>query len=157
VSAKKGSPKYSITFSVWQLAIFIVIFAAVGSYVVRMSSAAPHNNNGNGSNKSSGTISLIPPTTPDGQAHFGGNVNFTASTSATAYPWVQVQCSQNGTMVYTQVHGFFATAYDYNQPFQLGPTQSWTSGGASCIARLYNTNNGALSEVLASTTFNALP
>jgi hypothetical protein len=87
-------------------------------------------------------------TVPDGV--FGG------STTATANPGdpgstVYAQCFQDGERVwgkYQVVDG------NHQATFQLGPTPSWTGGGATCTAdELAFTKNGRW-RVVASTTFD---
>ena len=83
----------------------------------------------------SGTIKLVPlsPST-DGLLHYGQQVTFDVYTSATAYPWVLLECTQNGSLVYRHQNGIFPTSL--MQVFTLGLTPAWTSGAADCTAYL---------------------
>jgi hypothetical protein len=83
-----------------------------------------------------GTIDLVVLTSPgDGQPHVGYKVTFNVSTSATIYPWVTLDCYQNGTLVYHGSNGIFATSL--NEVFTLA-SNSWKSGAANCTAYLQN-------------------
>ncbi len=83
----------------------------------------------------SGTIKLVPLTpSTDGLLHYGQQVTFDVYTSATAYPWVLLECSQNGSLVYRYSKGIFPTSL--SQIFTLGPTPAWTGGAADCTAYL---------------------
>jgi hypothetical protein len=109
---------------------------------------------GSGNTTSNGTIvlDLVKDNNNDGVPSFGDVVTFTVQTTATAYPWVTVKCSQNGTVVYQQSNAMYLTA----SAFTLGPTPMWQGGAASCTASLENwdnySKNGSIVE-LASMTF----
>lgn len=81
----------------------------------------------------------------------GGQVTFAVSTSRTDRPWVSVACYQSRALVYKQYHGMFAGYYT-DPVFTLGPTPSWTSGGASCVGTLLYFSNGR-EHTLATTSF----
>ena len=102
------------------------------------------------------TIALVTPESIDGVANFGEHVTFDVQTSATDYPWVTVQCSQNGATVYQQSLAMFIG----EKTFTLGPTPSWSGGAAACVATLENwdsySNRGRIAA-LASTTFDVQP
>jgi hypothetical protein len=90
---------------------------------------------GGGNTTATGTIALVPLTSStDGLLHYRDKVTF--AVSGTTYPWVVAKCYQNGTLVYEQANGIFATSL--NQVFTLGPTPSWTGGAADCTAALQN-------------------
>jgi hypothetical protein len=83
----------------------------------------------------SGTIKLVPlNASTDGVLHYGQQVTFDVYTSSTAYPWVLLECSQNGSLVYQYSKGIFPTSL--GQIFTLGPTPAWTGGAADCTAKL---------------------
>ena len=81
----------------------------------------------------------------------GDRVTFNVSTTATASPWVNVNCYQGGTFVYGEWHGFFAS-YLYGQTYTLGPTRMWQSGGADCTADLVS-KEGNRDKILGSIGF----
>ncbi len=103
------------------------------------------------------TISLVIPgaaaTSGSSSPSFGQQVTFAESTTATAYPWVDTKCSQNGQVVYEQFAGFYAS-YSGSQMFTLGPTQMWSGGAASCTAALVSYDKNGNPRTLATTSFN---
>ena len=107
--------------------------------------------NGNGARGGdAGSTIVLDQTDP----HFGDQVTFTISTSV-AKPWVRARCYQGGSLVYEQWHGMYPD-YLWDPVFTLGPTPSWTSGGASCMADMLDRSRRK-DVVLASTTFDVLP
>jgi hypothetical protein len=86
-----------------------------------------------------GTISLVLLNSTDGQAHFGQDVTFNVSTTATTKPWVSVRCYQGGTLVEKDSNGMFAGSLD--EIFTLGGSPAWQSGDADCTATLENWDN----------------
>jgi hypothetical protein len=110
---------------------------------------------GKGTSRSGSSIELAPlaQALAEGAGPtFGDRVTFLVSTGRTDYPWVQNRCWQNGTLVLEQWHGFF-DGYMFGQTFTLGPTNRWTSGAASCEARLISQDNGR-NHTLASVTYS---
>jgi hypothetical protein len=86
-------------------------------------------------------------TVPDG--------NYGDTTVATVNPggdvWVRARCFQ-GSLVYEQ----YVKANGANQAtLTLGPTPSWSSGDATCIAQEGTFGKTNRWKVLAETTFNA--
>lgn len=88
-------------------------------------------------------------------------VTFDVSTTATQYPWVTVDCYENGAWVYHASNGIFPTSL--NQVFTLA-SNTWMSGPADCTAYLENwdsysknwdsySKNGK-TTTLASTSFH---
>lgn len=88
-------------------------------------------------------------TVPDGV--FGGSVTATVNPGGTD-TWARAFCYQNGQLVYGQYERVNA---DNQATFTLGPTPSWQSGDASCVAEELTKKSNGLWRVLASTTFNA--
>jgi hypothetical protein len=85
------------------------------------------------------------------QATYGDTITFDVSTTATAYPYVNLLCYQNGTLVAQGWAGFFDGALG-NGTFRLYSPQ-WTGGAADCTANLDMKSNNKW-KVLASTTFH---
>ena len=99
-----------------------------------------------------GTIKLVPLNpSPDGLVHYRQQVTFDVYTSATAYPWVLLECSQNGSLVYQYSKGIFPTSL--GQIFTLGPTPAWTGGDADCRASLQKWD-GRKKTTLATLNFH---
>ena len=81
----------------------------------------------------------------------GDTITFNVSTSA-SWPSVQLDCYQNGALLYTATRGFYAT-YMWSDNYQL-ESQYWTSGAANCTATLYNTNKNGSHTTLATKSFS---
>jgi hypothetical protein len=104
-----------------------------------------------GATSGGGSVSLVLLDPASTGPKFGDQVTFAVSTSYST-KWVAARCSQNGTLVYTENHGFFPD-YPWGQTYTLGPTSLWNGGAASCSAELY-TMSGTKKISLASTSFN---
>ncbi len=97
---------------------------------------------------------------PSNQAHYGNQVTFNIKTSASE-PWVSVVCSQNGRNVYGQYWGFWSgysvdaitNAMAAGGVFTLGPTALWSSGAASCTAKLSTFSKTGRESVLSTLPF----
>jgi hypothetical protein len=131
--------------------VVLVMAAMLGTVIANTAFAA----GGGGRKGVRGTIDLKLLESTDQRAHFGQKVTFTVWTNATDYPWVTVKCLQNGRLVYKQSNGIFPTSL--GQVFTLGPTPSWSGGGADCTATLEDwdsySRNGHIST-LASMGFH---
>jgi hypothetical protein len=78
---------------------------------------------------------------PAGPYNFGEQIYVT--TNAPIYPnnqgpWIELMCYQNGVLVASGDHAGFASGWYYNWPFNLGPTQSWSSGAADCTITVFH-------------------
>ena len=90
-----------------------------------------------GTGGGSGTISLVVLVpAPDGLLHFGQDVTFNVSTTATTQPWVTVRCYVGGTLVEKDSNAMFPGSLD--EIFTLGGSPLWQSGAADCTATLEN-------------------
>ena len=86
-------------------------------------------------------------------ANWSDSVTYTVSTSATLYPYVSTQCSQNWTLVLSTSAGFFPSyAWPSAQVVPLA-TDRWTGGAADCTAKLYSMDGGS-QTTLATITFH---
>jgi hypothetical protein len=95
----------------------------------------------------SGTFSLVLLNSTDGTPHWGQDVTFSVSSTAT-YSFVDLDCYQSGALVFHQGVGFYA-GYPFSQIFTL-KNWMWTAGAADCNATLYATNaDGSGYTVLA--------
>jgi hypothetical protein len=103
------------------------------------------------------TINLVALDSADGVAYFGQHVTFDVHTTATASPWVTLNCSQNGVQIYHQSLAMYLGTL-YSQTFTLA-SNGWTSGAADCIATLENWDDYSKGKItaLASTPFTVQP
>jgi hypothetical protein len=102
----------------------------------------------------SSTLQLVVMNSSDGQAHWNGQITFHVSTTATSRPYVQVDGSQNGAVVYSASAGYFP---DYPWPADQVMTLSstrWTGGAADCSARLYMVASGGKQRTLTTLNFH---
>jgi hypothetical protein len=67
--------------------------------------------------------------------HWGDTLTFSVSTAATTQPSVNVDCTQNGALVYRH-YGFYYGDPSPSQSFVL-QSAAWTGGAADCTATLY--------------------
>jgi len=81
----------------------------------------------------------------------GDTVTFNVSTTATTTPWVNVQCSQNGVVVYNGWKAFWVGSLDPTWNFILS-SAAWKSGAADCVATVDNNTRQGMKQ-LASTSF----
>jgi hypothetical protein len=133
-----------------RISLGIALAAAFLIVAVPAFAGKGHGGSGGTTGGTGGSVSLLPLYTHSGGPVIGDWVTFSVSTSA-AYPYVRVDCYQGSTLVLSQTKGFFP-AYPWGQNYQLGPTSSWTSGSASCVATLF-TSTSKGSTTLGSTTF----
>ena len=103
-------------------------------WVVEASGRKGHTQNTNSS------LSLVLLNSTDGQPHWGQQVTFTASTTATTQPFVQLSCYQAGVLVYSFSAGFYP-GYPWTQIYTL-KSNAWTGGPAGCTAMLYSADGG---------------
>jgi hypothetical protein len=95
---------------------------------------------GGGGTTGSSSLSLVLLNSTDGLPHYGQQVTFNVSTSATTEPYVRLDCYEGGVWVLSSSAGFFAS---YPWPWARNFTLSWDmwhSPGAEsdCTATLYN-------------------
>lgn len=107
---------------------------------------------GSGGSTTNGTISLVLLESTDGYAHYGQKVTFNVSTTATASPYVNLKCYQNGTLVGQSWEGFFEASID-DQIMVLGGSLAWQGGAADCTATLNKRTKRGWQQ-LATTSFH---
>jgi len=110
---------------------------------------------GKPSGSSGSTFKLVVLDSTDGVAHYGKQVTFEVSTTATDKPMVKLDCYQGTTYVYWSSAGFYA---DYPWPWARNFTLNssyWTGGAADCIAELYYTKDGRRFTTLSKINFHA--
>jgi len=84
-----------------------------------------------------GSFSLVLVNTTDGLPHWGQQVTFKVSTTATTEPHVSLQCRQGGVLVYSAQSGYYASyPWPWTQVMTLS-SSAWTGGSADCVATLY--------------------
>jgi hypothetical protein len=119
-------------------------FGVVAIIVLALVPAALAGKGGNsGGAASTGTLEL---STTAGAAptstHFGDTVSFMGTTTA-AHPNVELVCSQNGTVVYASLSGWYGnqtpvdSAGGFTTRNMTLSSQAWTGGAADCTATLY--------------------
>jgi hypothetical protein len=135
----------------------IALIAAVAALVLAPAGLAgkggggkPGGGGGGGSPSSS--LSLVLLNSSDGQAHWGQQVTFNVATTATASPFVSLNCYQGSAWVLTASAGFFPS-YPWSRDFTLS-SGSWPGGAADCTARLYMTKDGTRTTTLATLSFH---
>jgi hypothetical protein len=111
---------------------------------------------GKGAGKPSGgsgssSLSLVLLNSSDGLPHWGQQVTFKVSTSATSRPFVQLACYQGGIQVYSYQVGFFPS-YPWSTVYTLS-SNAWTAGAAACTAKLVYTRDGRRVITLATLKF----
>jgi len=132
----------------------IIVILVFGLLALPVLAAKGGNGGGHGGGKptaGTGTISLVPVDSADGLAHHGQSVSFTVWTNATAEPWVNLKCWQDGTLVAEGWNGYFersitGVAFGLYSP-------AWTSGAADCTAYLTTPQK----SVLGWTSFHVEP
>jgi hypothetical protein len=133
----------------------LVVVAISAAVAVAVIAPSPANAGRGGHRASSGSssISLVEVTGSDSVPNWGEQITFNVSTTATNFPYVDLNCIQDGTTVYTATTGYFA---DYPWPWTQVMTlqsQAWTGGAADCTATLYYPTSKRI-EVLATLPFH---
>jgi len=92
---------------------------------------------GNGKPADGTSLTLVALNAPDGLPHYGKQVTFKVSTTATTEPHVSLKCYQSGVLVYTTQTGYYAGyLWPWTQIMTLASV-AWTGGAADCTAVLY--------------------
>ena len=85
-----------------------------------------------------GSISVVLLNSTDGLAHYGQQVDFVVSTTATDKPYVRLNCYEAGVWVMTDSTGYYASYPWPGHIFSLSWDAYHTPGAASdCTATLY--------------------
>jgi len=109
--------------------------------------------------RTAGTVSSVMVADLNGNnlPNWGDTVTFNVSTTATQYPSVELDCYQNGSLVYTHSAGFYATyPWPQSQNYIL-QSYVWTGGAADCTAKLYYMNSRGLSVTLTTLSIPVSP
>jgi hypothetical protein len=131
------------------------LISAVAALCLALAPAALGAKGGGASTGGTSSISaprLVNDTNGNGLRNWGDTVVFDVSTTATDQPFVNVQCVQNGALVYNSWNGYFDGALNRTRNFGFS-SPSWKSGAADCVAYLdmYSHNKW---NTLASTSFH---
>ncbi len=138
------------------LAIIALIFSFAFLILDGTDAFAAAHGGGGRKSAATGTVGLVLLNSTDGVAHWGQQVTFNVSTTATTEPHVGLKCSQSSVVVYSAQSGYYASyPWPWTQVMTLSPS-AWTSGSAACIATLYYFS-GTSSVTLATLSFNAYP
>ncbi len=118
--------------------LLVVVLALSLSVGIAAGAALAKGSGGRGES----SISLVLLDSTDGVAHYGQQVTFNVSTTATDQPLVRLQCYQGGTKVYWASSGFYeGYPWPWTRNFTLS-SNYWTGGAADCVAELYYTPDG---------------
>ncbi|TME72760.1 MAG: hypothetical protein E6H89_11675 [Chloroflexi bacterium] len=138
------------------LAIIALIFSFAFLILDGTDAFAAAHGGGGRKSAATGTVGLVLLNSTDGVAHWGQQVTFNVSTTATTEPHVGLKCSQSSVVVYSAQSGYYASyPWPWTQVMTLS-SSAWTSGSAACIATLYYFS-GTSSVTLATLSFNAYP
>jgi hypothetical protein len=115
-----------------------------------------HHGGGGGTTSGGGSLSLVMVTDLNGNGtpNWGDTVTFNVSTTATTEPNVSLTCSQNGTVVYGAVSGFYAGYPWPSTRYMRLSSTNWSGGAANCVAQLYYIS-GTSTVNLSSMSFTA--
>jgi len=96
--------------------------------------------------------STLTPSTTQETPHWGDDITFAVSTSATDQPFVNVRCFQAEALVFDAWEGFYSAAWS-DQTFTLSSSY-WQSGEADCTARLIKWGKNGRERTLATLDFH---
>ena len=134
-----------LLFGIW---VIILVTSITG---INLVPAASHHSGA----ASTSSLTLVLLSSTDGQAHYGQQITFKVSTSATTEPHVNLSCTQNGAVVYQTVTGYYAGyPWPWTQTMTLS-SPAWTGGAGACTAELYYFK-GSRTMSLATLTFQVL-
>jgi hypothetical protein len=145
--------KRSITTSSLGLVVLAACALALAVAPAALSDKGGNGGGGKPGGGGSSSVSLVLLDSTDGLPHYGQQVTFAVSTTATDRPYVSLNCYQNGVWVYSDSAGFFPD-YPWSQIFVLSTLSTWTSGAGDCTATLYLTKDGSRSTTLATLSFH---
>jgi hypothetical protein len=103
----------------------------------------------------SSSLSVVLVVSADATISHGDTITFAVSTTATTRPFVSLVCRDGSTGLLQASAGFFPD-YPWSTEFRLA-SSAWTSGGATCDARLYSTKDGTRTTTLATRSFAVAP
>jgi hypothetical protein len=143
--------KLSLRFAL-MVTIVACLAAAPSALGAKGAGGGAHEGGGGGTSSGGGSISLVVLNSSDGLPHWGGEVTFNVSTTATEQPFVNLLCYQSGALVAEGWEGYFEGSLNSGRIFVLY-SGVWQSGAADCTAWLdMHTKRGW--KQLASTSFH---
>jgi hypothetical protein len=136
------------------LKVFVLLCALMVFAVPAMAARGGNGGGGKGHTGSTGgggsiTLKMFTDANGNSLPNYGDTVTFDVATTATAEPWVNLKCFQNGVLVAQGWNGFFDGSIT-GRNFGLY-SGAWSGGAADCTAYLTNPQW----SVLASTSFHA--
>src|SRR2546427_4272052 len=115
------------------LASILALFFMASVVLVSASVSADAKGHKANSSVTGDSFSLVVLNSTDGLAHWGGQVTFTVSTTATTEPHVSLRCSQNGVLVYATQTGYYAGyLWPWTQVMTLSSV-AWTGGAGDRV------------------------
>lgn len=134
-----------------RIAIVALVFSF--SLLILGSTEALAARGGGGKPRPTGSLSLVLLNSTDSFPHWGQQVTFSVSTTATTEPHVNVTCSQEGAPVYGTTTGYYANyPWPWTQVMTLSSTD-WSGGAADCVAVLWYAS-GAKMVTLGTMNFH---
>lgn len=123
------------------MALSMRVLFMLAATLIAVLSAAPASaagrGHGGGGTTTGSSLTLVLVNSSDGVPHWGQQITFSVSTTATSEPRVAVRCSQNGVLVYSAETGYYASyPWPWTQIMTLS-SPSWTGGAADCAGTLY--------------------
>ena len=94
---------------------------------------------GGGTGTSSLSLVMVTDLNVNGLPNWGDTITFSVATTATTAPYVELTCSQGGSVVYSAWAGFYDSYPWPGQRLMPLSSPSWTSGAADCVATLNTT------------------
>jgi hypothetical protein len=135
---------------------FVTVLSLVSVIALGTAGAATAGKSADRNGRRGGTLTLVLLESTDGQAHYGQDVTFKVTTTATNKPLVQADCKQNGVLVYTHSAGFYpGYPWPSAQTFHLA-SAAWTGGAADCTAKLYKSDRHGGFVTLTKISFYVL-
>lgn len=135
-----------------QLFLFAIVFAGLSGFLLMQTDAAPGKGKP-GSGSSSMSMVMVEDKNGDGLPNHGDTITFDV-VSTVERKWVELQCTQNGVVVYGASAGYFP---DYPWPWAKNmnlASTAWASGAADCKAQLYTVTKGTRRSTLATLSFH---
>ena len=130
----------------------VALSCALGAIFLVAAAPAYAGGKGNTAGSSGSSLSVVNVSVPGAPPSYGQTITFQVKSSSSE-PYVQLNCSQNGVVVYQHQAGFYA-GYPWPNTFVLSSSY-WTGGSANCTAYLeHNARNRSVVD--ATLVFSVL-